>query len=304
MMHRLLLTSLVVSGLPMAASAQAQPVPPSDDEEIVIRKRIDIDGAEARTQAREVTHRAGSSSEPMARFQSPICPGTFGLLKANAQAVIERIYANAEAAGLDIALEENCKANVWTIIVDDPATEFEKLEKEDSFLIDKMSKAERNAVRGQTGPTRAWTLTSTRDDNGVPIPTGWEMQTRGLPGQPSWTPTTRMSRLHVPVRRDIDGAVVLVARSALADIDAFTLADYVTMRGLAQTREPDGPGEFDSILTVFGERRAERLTTFDRAFLKSLYLSGAHRPSGMAMASLTKLMEEELNAGLDDEGDD
>ena len=278
-----------LSGIVMLLSAPALAQDP--DDEIIVEKRIEIDGAAARVQARDITQRQLSDSEPLARFQSPICPGTYGLLEANAQAVIERIYSNAEAAGLEVAVKENCAANVWVIVVDDPATEFEKLEDQSSWMIDGMSKAERNAVKEQAGPVRAWNVTSTRDDNGVRIQTGF--------GQPPPTVQTyRMSRLHVPIRRDIDGAVVMVARSALADVDAFTLADYATMRALARTKEPHEQGSFDTVLTIFSDdRRADRLTTFDRAYLRSLYLSSAHRPGRMAMASLTKLMEEELNAG-------
>ncbi|WP_343345638.1 hypothetical protein WJT74_00625 [Sphingomicrobium sp. XHP0239] len=290
-----------MTGLCVFAAAPAAAQDP--DDEIIIEKRIEVDGQKAREQARDITARTNSYSEPMARFQGEICPGVWGLLEDNAQAVIDRIFANAEAADVPVNREPNCKANVWAIVVNDPAATYAELLEDNSPLVRTLSKAERNAVREQQGPVRAWNIVSTRDEDGNAVLTGFELAaewqsaiTNGTP--PPSVPTSRMSRLHIPVRVDLELSVVLVARSSLGDIDSYALADYVTMRALARTQEPDELTDFDTVLSLFAEgRRADRMTTFDRAYLRSLYLSSAHRPSRIAMASLTKLMEEELNAG-------
>lgn len=301
-------TLLLMGSLACIAPAGAAAQDANPDETIVVEGTPDVDGSEARQQARDITHPNDGFSEPLARYQGPICPGVWGMKSDNAQMVIDRIYFNAEYVGAPVNIEENCKANLWVIVVDDPAAEFEKLVKSSDILVRPLTKFERKRVRQQDGPVRAWQLITTRDENGEQVATGHELanafleaRTMGTP--PPSLPTTNMSRLRLPIRQDIEVSIVMVARQALASLDAVALADYATMRSLARTEEPEedevADGDvYDTILSLFGDDAPnDRLTVFDRAYLRGVYRSGAYRPARMGVASLKPLMEEELAKG-------
>lgn len=296
--------------LALAASAALLPIAAASAQnsggnpDIIVEGIIEIDGSDAQRQARDVTHPQSSTSEPLARLQRPICIGTWGLLPQNAEAVIARMYDNAQAIDLDIDAEEGCEANVWVFVVDDPAEEFEKLRDDSNWMTRTLTKFERNRVRKQDGPARAWHLVTTRDDAGNPIPTGFQLaqliqQSRLEGTPPPVNPTTNMSRTRVPIRKDIEMSFVMIARSALDGLDTHAIADYATMRTFARTEVPDRAESFDTVLNLFeADSTVDRMTTFDRAYLRSLYRGSPNRPSRQAMASLSDLMEEELNAGV------
>lgn len=279
--------------------ATAQIIEP--DQTIIVEGTPDIDAGEARQQAREISFPRESSAEAFARFSRPICVGVHGLQPQNAQAVINRIYDNAEVAGIEINAEEGCGANVWVMIVKDPAATFEKLKEERSWMVRPLTKFERKRVRQQDGPVRAWNLTTVRDDSGAPVPTGTEVgagaQLARTLGEPLPSVQARWaSRVHNATRRDIEMSIILIARSALANVDAFSLADYSTMRALGRTEEPEaGEWTYDTVLNLFDERgRVDRLSAFDRAYLRSLYHGNAYRRASLGLASLKRHMEEEL----------
>lgn len=296
--------SMMAACSAMLAATPALAQDASEKPDIVVEGIVEIDGSDAQRQARDITHPQSSSSEPLARLQRPICVGSWGLLAENAEAVISRMYDNAEAIGLDIDTSDGCEANVWVLVVDDPPAEFEKLRDDSNWMTRTLTKFERNRVRKQEGPVRAWHLVTTRDDAGNPIPTGFQLaqliqQSRLEGTPPPVNPTTNMSRTRVPIRKDIEMSFVMIARSALEGLDTHAIADYATMRTFARTEVPDREEYFETVLNLFDDNaRIDRMTTFDRAYLRSLYRGSPNRPSRQAMASLSNLMEEELNAGV------
>ena len=295
----LILATTIMMCLPSTAHAQDAPA-----DDILVEGISEVDGNKARIQARQITPRPAASSDTRPRFQRPICAGVWGLQRANAQLVIDRIHDNARKAEVPVNDDPQCKANVWAIIVDDPATSFEKLRDDNNWMVRLLTRTERNRVERQQGPARAWNLQVTRNRDGFPVATGFEAAALGQlskvlnGGHIVPARTDKMSRLFVPVRRDIEFSVVMIRRAALADVDALTLADYVSMRALAYTEEPEKPVTYDTILNAFKQgSRADRITAFDRAYLESLYRSDAHRPARMSMPSFVKVMEAEIENG-------
>jgi hypothetical protein len=82
--------------------------------------------------------------------------------------------------------------------------------------------------------------------------------------------------------------MVLFDRSAVLDMTLVQLADYATMRGMAQTRAPDTVS-VASILGLFqpvdvdGDNRANGLTDFDRAYLSAVYEGIPNMPAGIRL---------------------
>ncbi len=273
---------------PLAAQ-DPQEQPTENERAIVVEGRLEIDGVEAREQARDITNRRGSTSRPLARFNTPICPGVWGLMPENAQLVIDRIYENAERAGVRTNATEDCRANMWVIFVDDPHETYREMRSEGAFLLNGINIWQSRRILEQEGPALAWASTSETVENGVTA-ADTDSQVNEL---------TSMSRLDTGVRNDIEVAVVLIDRSVLGELDAYSLADYATMRLLAETRPPESDEGFDTILTLFDgdgvdDLAPTRLSDFDIAYLRSLYRGSGTRPSTRAHASLDELMLEEL----------
>lgn len=278
-----------------ASSLQAQATDPEEEDILVEGERIER--GEARGQARDITARRGSWDEPLARFQRPICPGVWGLLPENAQAVIDRIYNNAERAGAAVNEDPECAANLWVIFVEDPRATFTELRNSGNRLTRNLAPAEARRLRGEDGPALAWNVTFIRTREGEIVgvsgdpPTLDIMQGNIGSGDVPMNTVSAMSRSNSAVRLDIEMSVVLIERSAIAAFDAYAIADYATMRALSRTREPGGGGRFATVLTLF-EDGQDRLTDFDLAYLQDLYSSRATQPGRQGHGRIARLMNE------------
>ncbi len=295
-MNRNFRLALIAACAPLCAfaalPAQAQDVPDPEggqaDSDIVVEGTLEIDGVEARQQAHEVTVQRRTNTTPLARFNQEVCPGVWGLTAENAQAVIDRIYDNAVRAGVQVDQTEGCRANMWLIVVDDPHQTFRQMREDDAFLLDGLDVWERRRILEQQGPAIAWNVATMGSEEGNESTEGDAI-----------VQVTTMSRLNTGMRHNIVISVVLIARSALAGIDAHTLADYATMRLLAQTRPPEEQGQYGTILALFdpdglADGAPTRLSDFDMAYLRSLYRGRGTAPSMRAHSSLDELMEEEM----------
>ena len=270
----------MVSAAPALAQEAGDP-----NSTIVVTGEVErqVDEEEVRSQARAITPRGNTIGAPLARFQQPVCAGVWGLEGESAQMMIDRIYYNAEAAGLSLNEEAGCAANVVVAFAADPHAEFESLREAQHPLVEGLSFWDRKRVTMVQGPVLAWSVVSTRTANG---------QTRG--GQPPVFDGTEMSRLSSATRRDIESAVVLIDVDALGMIDGIAVADYASMRLLARTRPPRGDEPaYATILSLFDNpaQAPERMTDFDRAYLASLYSGRDNRPGSMALRNVGDLME-------------
>lgn len=240
------------------------------------------DAGEIRAQARAVTPRGTVTGEPLARFQVPICPGVWGLSRESAQYMIDRIYHNAEAAGLELDERAGCAANVIVAFVDDPHGEFADMVAHNHQLVDALSFWEKKRVADTQGPVLAWNVVSTRTSAG-----------EGRSGHPPVFEATDSSRLNSGTRRDMQASVIMLDTDLLEDLDGLALADYATMRTLARTR-PVGEGDaaVGTILSLFDDpvNAPQSLTEFDRAYLASLYAGRANQPGNTALRDLDERM--------------
>jgi hypothetical protein len=273
--------------LALAALASATPLAAQDQDDILVsgeRSEAEIDSGDVRQQARTITPRASYMNEPLARFQAPICPGVWGLSSESAHYIIDRIYYNAEAAGLELDETAGCAANVIVAFVPDPQAEFASLVSANHQLVDPLSFDERRRVSETTGPVLAWNVVATVTRDG---------QSR-LGGPPTFE-STEISRLNSATRRDMAASVVMMDTDLLEDIDGLALADYATMRALARTVPVDqGEADYGTILSLFSDpvNAPQSLTDFDRAYLASLYGSRANLPGQMALRDVDERMEE------------
>lgn len=290
-MRKLITAALTASALATPALAQdgAMPAEHGPDpalaggEDIVVLGERGEIHAQAREQALAITPRPGSHAAPLARMQAPVCPGVFGAELQAAYQIIGRIRTNAERIGHKVIRGEPCAANVIVAFVDDPQDEFEQLRDANHYTVRALDYWDAKRVREQHGPVMAWNVTATMSRDGI---SGF--------GQPPTFSSTAISRTELGVRNDIGISVVLIRRDAIADMDTIAVADYVTMRALAQTRVPDGATRLGTILELFEpgvEAPPYRLTAFDEAYLTSLYRDQANTPGRLALRDVGALME-------------
>ena len=274
---------------PLAAQDAITQVEESLDPEIEGGEAIIVSGergeihSQAREQAREITPRTGSVAEPLARLHAPVCPGVFGAETATAYQIIGRIRSNAERIGHEVIRGEPCAANVIVAFVDNPHEYFEQMRDANHETVRGLDYWEAKRVREQQGRVLAWNVVATMTRDGI---SGF--------GQPPTFSSTAISRTELGVRQDIGVSVVLIPRDAIADMDTIAVADYVTMRALAQTRVPEGATQLGTILELFEpgvEAPPYRLTAFDEAYLRSLYRNQANTPSRLALRDVGNLME-------------
>lgn len=280
--------------LAAAALASSTPVLAAEDPrepDIVVTGEVEadsVDAGEVRQQARAVTPRGGAINEPLARFQSPVCVGVWGLSGPSASFVIDRIYYNAEAAGIAVDDRPGCAANVIVAFVADPRAEFEALVAARHHLVEPLSLDERARVRRSAGPSLAWYVVSTRTASG-----------EGRSGHPPIFESTQTTRLTTTTRRDLELAMVMIDSDLLADLDALALADYATMRALARTRTVEqGENATGTILALFDDpvHAPQSLTDFDRAYLASLYDGPANAPGQYALRDIDERMAREARS--------
>ena len=294
-------------GLPLALALCLSAAPAMAQDAIVVEGER-LETADIRSQARDITVGWRETQFPLARFQLPVCPGVWGMTEENARIVLDRIVENAIAADIPVNQEPNCQANIWVAVVDDVEANFARLREEDSWMTRHLTDSQVRQVQSQEGPTRGWNFITTRNpDTGLRLPDGFEHAGQfnsGL-GWGTGVPVNRItsaSRLELGVRTDIELSFLLIERRAVADIDAFAVADYATMRLLAHTKPPSREDGVGTVLTLFsqedGEGTPQRMTVFDRAYLRSLYRSHPTRPARIALGNISGAMEN-LSAGTD-----
>lgn len=287
-MRKTRLATLVLSA---AALASGTPLVAQDDPrdpDITVTGQVEageVDPGEVRQQARAITPRGGVINEPLARFQDPVCVGVWGLSGDSASFVIDRIYYNAEQAGIALDDQPGCAANVIVAFVADPKAEFADMVEARHQIVDGLTQDDRNRVTRTEGPVLAWHLVASRTDTG---------ESRN--GRPPTFESTQTGRLNAGMRRDMVLSVVMIDSDLLSDLDALALADYATMRALARTRPVDQHGNATgTVLALFDDpvNAPQGLTAFDRAYLASLYDSRADLPGQYALRDIDERMARE-----------
>jgi hypothetical protein len=242
-LHPALIAAAVLLALP--AAGRAQEAPPADQEIIVEQERIiDIEGANDVAQAVAGRPR---SREPMARFNAPLCLSLAIDDPARGVLIGRRIIANARAAGLTIA-KPKCRPNALVLIGDNVRATIEQRRRSGRRFFVRLKRHEVDR------------LMRVRD----PVYVFHEILVTG-----------RTGRIARQIRKDMIAGVVMMER---APSEAFTpeqVADYITLRLLAPTREMEevARGAPRTIMTLFAapEAAPPEMSRFDRRYLAALY---------------------------------
>lgn len=299
-----------------AGSLAAQPAPAADRDIVVTGEREPPTDREIVEQARNISIVGDPLDNPLPRFEDWICPGVLGLKDEAAAYIIERIRYNAEQYDLRLAANDgSCKPNLIVAFIDDAQNALVELARRNGYMLAGLSVSARGELLDAPGAARVWVNTLTRTRDGMPTQSsrdakgaperlgstfaGTDQQgnalsaSYGLALPPVAATQAAQSRIFFPVREDIVSVMVLFDRAQVQGKSLLQLADYATMRSLATTRETRGEVPADTILSLFdGDGpKPERLTSFDLAYLASLYDGIPNLPAQSKLGGVSKFVQ-------------
>lgn len=228
--------------------------------------------------------------QPLARFQTAICPGVIGLAPVSGQAVVDRIGIVADTLGLPVG-EPGCAPNLLLIVTDDARTAVRRFvaRRQGNFVGQTLADIHR--LHGEEGAARGWSETETLSRDGerqtIVIPGAPQSINFGVPILSTWS----SGRSALAFRRDIISSVVVIDTNAARGRDTVQIADYAALRGLAGIRS-DGPRPARSILAAFtsdGDTTAPPgLTDIDWGILRGLYTGHGNRSSELQRGEMLR----------------
>lgn len=259
------------SAVLLAAVAAAQ-VPPPVTDAIVVEGQREQQAEQAANLARAITP-STPHGKPLARHYVPICVKVFGVPDRFAAAMTERIASNIRSLKLRVA-PAGCQPNAWVGLLKNSRAQVQALRKREPAMFISLKKHEIDRIFADGAAVQAWHATEVRGLDGRPIDI---MQVEVRPGvkiEVERNQQFKASRLGSTIRVDLTGSIVLFDRQLARDKTLQQLADYATMRLLANTR--DGAATETGVATILslfapnGAAPAE-WTEFDRAYLRGVY---------------------------------
>jgi hypothetical protein len=278
MILRALISGMIATAVLGPAAAQTSPTP-----DIVVTGNKEADRRAAEVYVSSIAVRSESQ---LARFHQPVCPLVIGMPKPYSTMVEKRIAADAAAAGIDVAKNVRCDANLIIVIADDGAALVKDIRVHYPGWLAGLSPRDIDTLT-VPGPARAWSVTSLRNEDGQGLGNQSDTPTGdGLAGKPVLRVMTA-SILREPTRQDMEASFVVIDKAATMGRTLRQIADYAAMRGLARTRPPAAGGKgLATILTIFDSSvpsHPSELTNADAAYLRALY-----RGNGTAAAVTEK----------------
>lgn len=277
----------------LAPLALAMPAAAQDGDTIIVTGQgepVTIRAIER--QARDIAVRQGDLYDvPLARFEDRLCPGVMGLTQEVAALIIDRVRANARELGVRVQ-DDGCSANFVIVFTPDGGAMMRRLMDENPANFQYLNQGQKDDIL-EPGPVHVWTSVEPRTLTGMPI-----AQVRDLTRPPSMGVHAAHTRIYTTTRRDITSVMIAFDTEAVRNLSVGQLADYATMRGLAQTR-PAGGLAIDSILSLFAGADAppQRLTNFDVAYLRALYADMPNLPAVMKLGNVGEELRELTRVG-------
>jgi hypothetical protein len=235
-----------------------------------------------------------AGNEPMARFETDICPRALGLPPDYANVIEARIREVARTVGVRIA-EAGCDPNLTLIVAEDGGEAVASLRRTRPLLFAAMTNAEILRLRRSRGPVWNWySVDPKRSDGGaiehVTMLSFGDGPPRPASPQAYIASNVSMSRLASPVRLDITLAFIVLEKRALEGLTLAQVGDFSAMLGLSMINYGRvGDLTQPSILRLLEAPAAESveaLTAFDLAYLKGVYAGEPSLPFGRRSARI------------------
>ncbi|MCT8000470.1 hypothetical protein NZL82_01105 [Sphingomonas sanguinis] len=229
------------------------------------------------------------SDEPLARMTEPLCVAASGLSAKAGAPIADRILGHAERLGIRLG-GEKCSPNVLLLIVENGASQVAWLADHRPSAFGNMSAHDVGELVRDKGPVHSWSLTAITSRDGDPlVQIGGGLPTLRIP---------TASRISLSTKSHIAAAILLIDRAAVEGKTINQIADYATMRLLAEVRPRKAEG-VSTILSLFDPDGGapEALTPFDWGYLRGLYSGQGDRAPAFQYAAMARFVEQDLAAG-------
>ncbi len=231
----------------------------------------------------------------IARWADPICPFTAGLKPEENAAVTARIKRISAAIGARTSKDPSCRVNITVMFASDPQDLLDNIRLHHvSMLGDVDSPSHARQLARMTHPVQAWYGTNIEDE--------WGQRT---PSQPCWPDICYV----ISKGGHIDDGLKSVFTSALVIVDANqakghavgSLADYVAMMALTQTKASDGCLALPSVTNLLtpdcdDSLKTDALSDADMGYLRGIYKMDPGLTLNMARGDIANEIEK-TNAG-------
>lgn len=272
---------------PLAATLLAAPAAAQSDAPIVVIGQRDL---EQQIDSFVGALTPASPRGQIARFETAVCPGVFGIPEAQRAAVRERIRAVAKGVGIDVAAPD-CKPNLVVMITADKTAFLKALGKDHSYMFGDRTPAQVRKILAEPGSAIAWQIQTMVNGDGRAISNEGDM--------PINRTSRRPSRITAPARPAFTAAAVVVEGKALEGLSTTQLADYAAMRALAridpQRIDAATPSTILRVLDASADSEVPvTLTQWDFAFLKGLYSSPDNLYAPSQRSAIERTMNQEF----------
>lgn len=240
------------------------------------------------------------TDDQIAKFATPICPISLGLLPGQGEVIEARVRQIAQYLGLGAATGD-CRPNVVLIVVADGGDFVRLLRRERPQVFAALVPSELRRIMRLAGPVRAWQVVEPRGADGRPMRRISFIEAGGPPRYVAngYELTGVMPSLTSrSTRQDLSLSFIVFDLAAIDGLSLIQIADYAAMRALART-EGAGLPPRRSILTLFGDRNAgaeplQELTNWDAAYLRALYRTGNVVSAHQQRSNMSRAMRREL----------
>lgn len=280
----------------LASPAVAQPAPADDQSSPIVVQGV-------RIQDKEIDRFVDALTEAptfgqISRFDWAVCPAAVGLGDASSASIVQRMTEVARAASIPVA-KAGCKPNVLVIVTRGKSKMIERLSVKYPAYFEGLYPPEiRRLIRDKSSAS-AWQAQGRIDADGQPLQ-------RDIDGRLINERTDAASRLSTASRPHFLAAVVVAELDALAGLTVTQFADYAAMRTFART-DPRRVAASSGAPTILSAIEAPMnspvpltLTSWDMAFLKSLYSSDPNRTAAGQRGEMKQIVERDLTDGKDD----
>jgi hypothetical protein len=271
----LLALTLVAPGeIPCLAAAY----PPVADDESTTSVTVEATRQHVQIE-KQISHFVSSNTvnaldEPLARWQTPICPLVSGLPQDQGELVLGRVSQIARDAGAPLDTPDCRAANLLIIVTDDPEELLKQWWHRYSwqFNEDRGIAGLRRFV-GASRPVRIWYNVVSQC-----VGTVGAFMTRASGPVPACSKVggggTHLRYDSGMMLRVLSSAMVVVDARQVQGLHLGQLSDYIAMLALAHIRENADPGDGPTILHLFGGGEGDKplsLSRWDQDFLSALY---------------------------------
>jgi hypothetical protein len=224
---------------------------------------------------------ADTRSGQNARWYDTLCPTTIGVRDDVGQLFTRRIAKVAAHVGLKMNTDPHCDPNIAVVFTTDPRALTRMIDKrQNGALSSNLPARDRSLLFKSELPVRWWHSTLPESADGKQFGPGAAGlgASAGLPSEVTYNNNARASRVDLPSRLRIAGAVVVIDIGRMGQVPVSALTDYVAMAALVRLQMRPAERPQGTIMAMFdpGAPRFEGFTDQDERFIEAMYDSKAN----------------------------